>query len=47
MKNKIAEAFMRVKDDMKELRADVIKLADRINDLAIDVRELRAKVKKK
>ena len=44
----IRDAFERVKNDMNELKAELIKLADRINNLAIDVRELKAKkVKKK
>lgn len=38
MSNKVREAFIRVKSDIAELRVDVMKLADRINELAIEVK---------
>ena len=43
----IRDAFERVKNDINELKAENKKLADRINNLAIDVRELKAKKAKK
>jgi len=43
---KIKEAFMKVKNDISELRADVMKLADRVNNLAIELRDFKKKKKR-
>ena len=36
--NEIKEAFLRVKNDINELRAQLSKLVDRVDNLAIEVR---------
>jgi len=37
--DKIREAFERVKNDINELKGQLEKLVDRVNDLAIDVKK--------
>jgi len=37
--DKIREAFEKVKDDINELKGQLEKLVDRVNDLAIEVKK--------
>ena len=37
--DKIREAFERVKNDMNELKGQLEKLVDRVNDLAVEVKK--------
>jgi len=39
MEDKIREAFERVKNDMNELKGQLEKLVDRVNDLALEVKK--------
>lgn len=42
---RIKEAFQNVKNDMNEIKGELKKLVDRVNDLAIELRK-KKKVKK-
>jgi len=43
--NQIKEAFQKVKNDLNEMKSEIVKLADRLNDLAIDVENMKKKKK--
>ena len=43
MDENIKEAFLKVKDDINELNGEVKKIIDRVNDLAVEVKERKKK----
>lgn len=43
MEDNVRDAFLRVKDDINELKGELKKIIDRVNELAIEVRERKKK----
>lgn len=41
--NEIREAFMKVKDDINEIKGQLSKLVDRVDELAIEIKKKKKK----